>query len=79
MELSVSIEDVIKDIDAVIVTNLHYDHWDETTAEALPKNIKLFYKNDEDAEEIGKVGFTNIEVLTENTAFEDIQLIKTAG
>ena len=79
VELPVSIEDIIKDVDAVIVTHLHYDHWDEAAAEVLPKDIKLFSQNDEDAEEIGKAGFTNIEVLTENTVFEGIQLIKTAG
>lgn len=62
-----------------IVTHLHYDHSDETTVKALPKNIKLSSQIDEDVEEIGKAGFINIEVLTENTVFEDIQLIKTLG
>lgn len=79
VELPVSIEDIIKDIDAVIVTHLHYDHWDEAAAEALPKDIKLFTQNDEDKDVIAKAGFTNIEVLTENTVFEGIKLIKTAG
>lgn len=79
VELPSSIEDIIKNIDAVIVTHLHYDHWDGAAAEVLPKDIKLFTQNDEDKEEIGTAGFTNIEVLTENTIFEGIQLIKTAG
>ena len=79
MELPMSVEDILKDVDAVIVTHLHYDHWDEAAMNAVPKDIKLFSQNEEDAAEIAKGGFTNIEVLTENTVFEGIQLIKTAG
>ncbi|WIK98759.1 MBL fold metallo-hydrolase (plasmid) [Bacillus bombysepticus] len=61
VSLPTSIEEVIKDIDAVIVTHLHYDHWDEA------------------ATEIRNAGFTNVEVLQENTVFEGIQLVKTKG
>jgi L-ascorbate metabolism protein UlaG (beta-lactamase superfamily) len=79
VSLPVSIENIIKDIDAVIVTHLHYDHWDEAAVKALPKDIKLFTQNEEDATEIRNAGFTNIEVLQENTVFEGIQLVKTKG
>ena len=30
VSLPTSIDNIIKDIDAVIVTHLHYDHWDVT-------------------------------------------------
>lgn len=74
-----SVENIIKDIDAVIVTHLHYDHWDEVAKELLPKDIKLFSQNEEDATEIRNAGFKNVEVLTKDTVFEGIQLIKTKG
>ncbi|UTR15291.1 MBL fold metallo-hydrolase [Salipaludibacillus sp. LMS25] len=73
------IDDIIQNIDAVIVTHLQKDHWDDTAKEALPKNIKLFSQNEEDAAEIRHAGFQNVEVLKENTVFEGIQLIKTRG
>lgn len=79
VELPVSIEDVISGVDAVIVTHLHTDHWDEKAMEVLPKDIKLYSQNDEDAAEIKKAGFTNVEALTEDTVFEGIQLAKTQG
>lgn len=79
VELPTSVENIIKDIDAVIVTHLHYDHWDEVAKELLPKDIKLFSQNEEDATEIRNAGFKNVEVLTKDTVFEGIQLIKTKG
>ena len=33
---------IINGIDAVIVTHLHLDHWDDIAKEVLPKEIKLF-------------------------------------
>ncbi|KKK39104.1 hypothetical protein WQ57_04800 [Mesobacillus campisalis] len=77
--LPTSIDKIIQDIDAVIVTHLHYDHWDEAAMEALPKNIKLFAQNAEDAAQIRNSGFKNVEVLQEDTVFEGIQLMKTKG
>jgi L-ascorbate metabolism protein UlaG (beta-lactamase superfamily) len=79
VSLPISIDTIIKDIDAVIVTHLHVDHWDEDAKEALPKEIKIFAQNEEDATEIRNAGFLNVEVLQEDTTFESIQLIKTKG
>ena len=79
VDLPMPIEEVIKDIDLVIVTHTHPDHWDDAAIKALPKDIKLFCQNDEDAAEIRSAGFTNVEVLQEDTVFEGIQLTKTKG
>jgi L-ascorbate metabolism protein UlaG (beta-lactamase superfamily) len=79
VSLPTSIESIIQGIDAVIVTHLHPDHWDPAAIEALPKDIKLFSQNEEDATEIRKAGFQNVEVLQEDTVFEDVQLTKTKG
>jgi len=79
MDLPTSIGKTISNIDAVIVTHLHLDHWDEVAKMALPKNIKLFTQNEEDGIEIRNAGFENVEVLHEDAVFEGIQLIKTKG
>ncbi|AMM94644.1 hypothetical protein UP17_21000 [Peribacillus simplex] len=77
--LPTSIENIIHDIDAVIVTHLHLDHFDDVAKEVLPKDIKMFVQNEEDATEVRNAGFQNVEVLQEDTVFEGIQLIKTKG
>lgn len=79
VSLPTSIDTMIQDIDAVIVTHLHPDHWDKAAIEALPKDIKIFTQNDDDASEIRNAGFKNVEALQEDTVFEEIQLIKTKG
>ena len=77
--LPTSIDDIISNIDAVIVTHLHPDHWDEAALKALPKEIKLFAQNETDASEIRNAGFINVEVLQEDTIFGEIKLTKTKG
>ena len=77
--LPTSVEHIVENLDAVIVTHLHVDHWDEAAKAALPKGIKMFAQNEEDANELNEAGFTNIEVLQENTIFGDIRLVKTKG
>lgn len=78
VSLPTSIENIIN-VDAVIVTHLHSDHWDDAAKEALPKEIKIYVQNEDDAKEIKGAGFQNIEVLNEDTTLVDIQLIKTKG
>lgn len=79
VSLPTSIENIIHDIDAVIVTHLHLDHFDDVAKEVLPKDIKMFVQNEEDATEVRNAGFQNVDVLQEDTVFEGIQLIKTKG
>lgn len=79
VSLPMSIDKVIEGIDAVILTHLHLDHFDEVAQKILPKDVKMFVQNEEDAQEVRNVGFQNIEVLQAETKFEGIQLIKTQG
>lgn len=78
VSLPISVEQIIN-VDAVILTHLHLDHFDEAAQKILPKNIKMFVQNEEDAKEVKNVGFQDVEVLQEGTVFEGIQLLKTKG
>ncbi|MGV2941431.1 MBL fold metallo-hydrolase [Mesobacillus sp. LC4] len=79
VSLPSSIDDIIYDVDAVIVTHLHLDHYDDAAKEALPKDIKMFVQNEKDANSVKNDGFKNVEVLQEDTVFKGVQLIKTKG
>lgn len=78
VNLPTSLDNIIN-VDAVIVTHLHLDHFDDVAKEVLPKDIKMFVQNEEDANEVRNAGFQNVEVIQEDTVYENIQLIKTKG
>lgn len=69
----------ILDVDAIIVTHLHPDHWDEAATKLIPKDKLIFAQNEEDAATLKTQGFTNVIVLAENTKWGEISLIKTEG
>lgn len=76
-ELQISVDEIIKGIDFVFLSHLHFDHWDKAAEEALPKDIKMFVQDEHDKKKVEKSGFSNVEILTENSAFKDIKLSRT--
>jgi L-ascorbate metabolism protein UlaG (beta-lactamase superfamily) len=78
VDLTVPMNEIL-DVDAVIVTHLHPDHWDEAAKNLVPKDMLIFAQNEDDAAAIQAAGFGNIRGLTENTEFNGITLIKTPG
>lgn len=71
--------DTLFNVDAVIVTHTHEDHWDEAAKKLLPKNLPIFAQNDSDRDLISGAGFTDVRVLDESTSFNGVSLIKTPG
>ena len=45
--------DALFNVDAVIVTHLHFDHFDDAAAKLLPKTRPIFAQNESDAETLG--------------------------
>lgn len=76
-ELPISVEEIVKDIDFIFLSHLHFDHWDKAAEEALPKGIKIFVQDEKDKRKIKKSGFTNVEILSANSTFGEIKLRKT--
>ena len=71
-------KDIIKNIDAVIITHLHTDHFDKYAQEILPKGIKIFVQDVFDKNALEKEHFNNIEMLKyEGFEFDGIKLYKT--
>ncbi|WP_242129472.1 MBL fold metallo-hydrolase [Sphingobium sp. Sx8-8] len=69
----------IVDVDAVIVTHLHPDHWDEVAKAKLNKSLPIFAQNTEDAAQLRSAGFSDVRLLTENTEFRAVRLNRTGG
>lgn len=78
VELPVDIDELLN-VDAVIATHLHSDHFDDAAKELIPKDLKIYVQDENDKKELLESNFTNVEVLEENTNFYDIKIIKTSG
>ena len=42
-------EDVVRNLDAVVITHLHEDHFDETAARLLPRDVPVFCQPEDEA------------------------------
>lgn len=71
-ELSMCIDDILKDVDFCLVTHLHPDHF---TKEYLPINIKILCQNTQDMKKIKEMGFVNVKSF--NDKQESIFIGKT--
>jgi L-ascorbate metabolism protein UlaG (beta-lactamase superfamily) len=67
------------DVDAVVVTHLHADHWDEAARRLVPRGLPLFAQNQADAAALSADGFADVRVLESETVFEGIVMRKTRG
>lgn len=79
MDLPESKEDVLKGVDALIVTHTHLDHWDEVAQQFINKDIPVFVQDEKDAAAIHKEGFRNVRVLDHEMEFEGVTLKRVEG
>jgi L-ascorbate metabolism protein UlaG (beta-lactamase superfamily) len=73
--------DTLFDVDAVLVTHLHADHWDEAARRKLPRGLPVFAQNDADAHAIRADSFTDVRTLAAagDTLFDGIRIAQTRG
>ena len=77
VELPFSIDKIVN-VDSVIITHIHPDHWDEYAEHAIDKNLKIFVQSEFDKNFILSKGFKDVEILAEQgTNFRNITLYKT--
>lgn len=63
---------------AVLVTHLHRDHWDEAAARALPKDLPLFCQEG-DVDSFISSGFTHITEIQTYACFHGVTIHRTDG
>jgi len=75
--LPVEIEKLV-DIDAIIVTHLHRDHFDDRAISSLPKNVPLFCQP-LDLPLIKDKGFKHVIAIEKEFVWQGVELIRTKG
>lgn len=69
--------DTLLDVDAIIVTHTHPDHWDAAAVEYIPKDKLIYVQNEDDKNRLHSQGVTHLALLSATSKFADIELIKT--
>ncbi len=69
---------MLSEIDAIVITHLHRDHWDEPAQSLVGKN-KLIICSPNDQEALKEQGFKNIQPIKSNLNWEGIQIYRTGG
>jgi L-ascorbate metabolism protein UlaG (beta-lactamase superfamily) len=78
VNLKISIDEIIKDIDCVLITHSHPDHFDTVAADTLSKDIKTFGSPiDEDF--IKNHNFTNVEIINKTTTWNNITITRVGA
>ena len=77
-KLPMSVNETVEGIDICIITHLHIDHYDEESFCKLARNIKVYVQNQEDYEIIKKLGYENLEILSETgNIYGNLTIYKT--
>lgn len=76
-ELPLPINEIIKDIDGVILSHTHGDHWDDVAAKHIPKSIPIFVQNNSDKNLLKSQGFNDVRIVGLDTSFNGITITKT--
>jgi L-ascorbate metabolism protein UlaG (beta-lactamase superfamily) len=77
VNLTMSIEE-LSSVDAIMITHIHRDHFDEEAQKQLPKNITVFCQPD-DYTNIVEMGFEKVIKIEDSYKWEGITLIRTEG
>jgi len=78
VDLPLPVNDIISDIDLVLVTHTHSDHFDAVAKEVLPKAVKLIHQPANE-DYFKNTDFTNTEILHDHTIWNDISIFRTGG
>ena len=79
IELPMPINEIVKNIDGVILSHTHGDHWDNVAAENIPKSVPIFVQNKSDQNLLKSQGFSDVRIVGNDTSFNGISITKTEG
>ncbi|QBD74574.1 MBL fold metallo-hydrolase [Ktedonosporobacter rubrisoli] len=81
VDLPVSAEELrklLQNIDAVLVTHTHLDHWDAQAGALLSKDLPIFCQP-EDQEAFARAGFTKIRPVIDHVEWQGVLISRTGG
>lgn len=71
--LPISIEEILKDVDYVLITHLHPDHFDSKAQEKIPKHIPILLQPS-DLEAFQNLGFDQLEIIDTKKELKGVKI-----
>lgn len=78
VDLPCPLEDLLDGIDAVLVSHLHSDHFDEVAQRVLPKSMPILC-HARDRDQIAAMGFSDVRAIGDGTAVGSVTIRTTGG
>nr|MCR5536130.1 MBL fold metallo-hydrolase [Succinivibrio sp.] len=79
LDLPAAPQELLKDVDAVVVTHTHLDHWDDFAVKYIDKQTPIIVQNKLDADIIKKQGFSDVRILATVLDFQGVKLTHVEG
>ncbi|WP_363731303.1 MBL fold metallo-hydrolase [Stenotrophomonas indicatrix] len=79
VDLPFDVSQVLKDVDAVLLTHTHLDHWDPAAETLIPRQMPMFVQNEADAAQLRGKGFENVRVLPVHETFGGVKISRVAA
>jgi L-ascorbate metabolism protein UlaG (beta-lactamase superfamily) len=78
VDLPITVEELLSEINAIIITHSHRDHLDDRAIELLPKDRPVFCQP-EDEEKLISLAFKDVRSVEHETVWRGIQFKRTGG
>ncbi|MFT3910029.1 MAG: MBL fold metallo-hydrolase [Ferruginibacter sp.] len=72
------LEKILNEVDAIVITHTHRDHWDKVAQDLVNKN-KIIFCQPSDADKIKSQGFINVTVIDDVMVWKGITICRTKG
>lgn len=79
VHLTMPVEEVVADVDFVLATHSHFDHFDQAAATAMADTLKLYIQPADSAVYYKDFGLKNTEVVDETTTIDNVTIRRTSG
>lgn len=76
--LPAAVPEIVQDLDAVLITHTHRDHWDDAATRELPKNVPLLCQPEDETKLRGQ-GFTRVQPLQTGLIWNALEVTRTGG
>ena len=76
--LPMSAQELLQNVETVLVTHTHSDHWDAAAGRLLPKQLPLFGQPEDEGKFLSQ-GFTQVQSIQQPFTWNGIEITRTGG